>query len=246
MAKTLHEWLQTDVARVRAKPMRWLSERHFFRDPSRAVYSDADYFFPPADGIVLYAKEVDPTGEIIDIKGRSYSLKSALRDPAFDKRCLVVGIFMTFYDVHVNRVPYAGRLCYREIDAIDTYNYPMIEVEKDLLEELAPFTRRAGYLFNNQRVVNRVFSLELGQHYYVLQVADYDVDCITPFRLKQNQVFAQNQRFSMIRYGSQVDLIIPLSGQYLYTPVLGAAMHVEAGIDPLVRITDKGKSTAFH
>ena len=42
MAKTLHEWLQTDVARVRAKPMRWLSERYFFRDPSRAVYSDAD------------------------------------------------------------------------------------------------------------------------------------------------------------------------------------------------------------
>jgi phosphatidylserine decarboxylase len=59
-------------------------------------------------------------------------------------------------------------------------------------------------------------------------------------------VFAQNQRFSMIRYGSQVDLIIPLSEQYLYTPVLGAAMHVEAGLDPLVRITDKGNSTAFH
>lgn len=59
--------------------------------------------------------------------------------------------------------------------------------------------------------MNRIFSIELGQHCYVLQVADYDVDCITPFRLKQNQPFAQNQRFSQIRYGSQVDLILPLS-----------------------------------
>lgn len=242
MARPLHEWLQSDVARVRGKPMRWLSERYFFRDPARAVYSDTGYFFPPADGVVLYAKEAGPAEEIVDIKGRSYSLRNALRDERFDRRCLVVGIFMTFYDVHINRVPYAGRLCYRELDAIDTFNHPMIEVEKDLLEELAPYTRHAGYLFNNQRVVNRIFSIDLGQHYYVLQVADYDVDCITPFRLKQNQPFAQNERFSMIRYGSQVDLIIPLSGRYTYTPLLGAGMHVEAGVDPLVRIDD----TAGH
>ena len=146
---------------------------------------------------------------------------------------------MTFYDVHINRIPYAGRLCYRELDSIDTYNYPMIEVEKDLLEELAPYTRNAGYLFNNQRVVNRIFSIDLEQHYYVLQVADYDVDCITPFTLKQNQAFAQNERFSMIRYGSQVDLIIPISGRYTLTPLLDAGMHVEAGVDPLVRIGEK-------
>jgi phosphatidylserine decarboxylase len=70
-------------------------------------------------------------------------------------------------------------------------------------------------------------------------VADYDVDCIMPFKLKQNQPFAQNQRFSLIRYGSQVDLIIPLSDYYEFTPVLEAGMHVEAGVDPLVRISQK-------
>lgn len=241
MAKPLHEWLQTDVARVREKPMRWLSERYFLRDPTRAIYSDMSYFFPPADGILLYAKEVGPADEIVDIKGSAYSLRTALRDETFDHRCLVVGVFMTFYDVHVNRIPYAGRLCYRELDAIDTFNYPMIEVEKDLLEELAPYTRNAGYLFNNQRVVNRIFSIDLGQHYYVLQVADYDVDCITPFRLKQNQAFAQNERFSMIRYGSQVDLIIPLSDCYTFTPLLGPGMHVEAGVDPVVRVSEKAR-----
>lgn len=239
MAKPLHEWLETDVAQVRDKPMRWLSEQFFFRDPNRAVYSDAAYFFPPADGIILYNRIVAPDEDILNIKGMSYSLKSALRDDDFSARCLVVGIFMTFYDVHINRIPYAGRLVYRELDTIDTYNYPMIDVEKDILNEIAPYTRHARYLFNNQRVINRVFSQELRQAYYVLQVADYDVDCITPFNLKQNQPFAQNQRFSQIRYGSQVDLVIPLSERFDYQPLLETGMHVEAGLDPLVKIHEK-------
>lgn len=239
MAKSLREWLDTDVAEIRDKPMQWLSEQYFFRDPNRAVYSDASYFFPPADGIILYAKNVHPNQAIIDIKGKPYSLCTALRDESYDRESLVIGIFMTFYDVHINRVPYAGHLSYRELETIDTYNYPMIDVEKDLLEELIPYTKNAGYLFNNQRVINRIYSMDLKQDYYVLQVADYDVDSITPFKIKQNQPFAQNQRFSQIRYGSQVDLIIPLSNRFEFEPLLETGMHVEAGIDPLVRITEK-------
>jgi phosphatidylserine decarboxylase len=239
MAKPLHQWLETDVAPVRGRSLRWLAERYFFRDPNRAVYADSGLFFAPADGIVLYARRVRPDEAIIDIKGRPYSLRTAMRAPGFDRECLVVGIFMTFYDVHVNRVPYPGRLTYRELDTLDTFNYPMLDVEHDLLAELAPYTARAGYLFNNQRVLNRVFSMELGQEYYVLQVADYDVDSITPFRLRQNQAFAQNQRFSQIRYGSQVDLIVPVSERFGLTPLLEAGMHVEAGVDPLLRITER-------
>jgi phosphatidylserine decarboxylase len=241
MAKSLRAWLEQDVEQLRGKPMRWLSEQYFFRDPVRPLYSDPGYFFPPADGIVLYAKQVAPDQAIVDIKGRAYSLRAALRDESFAQSCLVIGIFMTFYDVHVNRIPYAGRLVYRELDPINTPNTPMIDVEKDLLDELAPYTRNAAYLFNNQRVVNRIFSIDLRQHYYVLQVADYDVDCITPFRLKQNQCFAQNERFSQIRYGSQVDLIIPLSEHFEFMPLLEVGMHVEAGVDPLVRITAKAR-----
>jgi phosphatidylserine decarboxylase len=236
MAKTLREWLHTDVAEVRRKPMRWLSEQFFFRDPNRSVYSDPGYFFSPADGIILYAKEVCPDQPIVNIKGRPYSLCEGMRDEHYQVESLVIGIFMTFYDVHINRIPYAGRLSYKELDPIDTFNYPMIDVERNLLDEITPYTREAGYLFNNQRVLNRIFSLDLRQHYYVLQVADYDVDSITPFRLKQNQPFAQNQRFSQIRFGSQVDLIIPLSDAFNFEPLLRESMHVEAGVDPLVRI----------
>jgi phosphatidylserine decarboxylase len=48
-------------------------------------------------------------------------------------------------------------------------------------------------------------------------------------------------RFSQVRYGSQVDLIIPLSSKFEFTPIQQTGHHIEAGIDPLVRVTPKTK-----
>ena len=239
MPKTLREWLNTEVKEVSTKPLRWLSEQYFFRDPARPMFSNSNFFYPPADGIILYAKQVSPDQSIIDIKGKPYSLKTAMRDNDYDKESLVIGIFMTFYDVHINRIPYAGRLSYKELESINTYNYPMIDVEKDIINDIPSFTNNAEYLFNNQRVLNRIYNMDLQQYYYILQIADYDVDCITPYRLKQNQPLAQNQRFSQIRYGSQVDLIIPLSERFEFEPLIDVGMHVEAGIDPLIKVIEK-------
>ena len=99
--------------------MSWLSEHYFFRDPIRPIYSDTSYFFPPADGIILYVQYVSSDEGIIDIKGKSYNLKTAMCQDSFNKFSLVIGIFMIFYDVHINRVPYAGYLSYQEPEAID-------------------------------------------------------------------------------------------------------------------------------
>jgi phosphatidylserine decarboxylase len=240
MAKSLHEWVETDVAAVKDKPLQWLSERHFFRDPSRPMYSDIDYFFSPADGIILYQQRVLPDESIVDIKGVTYSLREAMRDETFDQECLVIGIFMTMYDCHVNRVPYRGLLSYRQLEPIGTLNRPMLDLERSLVEELAIDHRHAaGYLHNNQRMVNRIYAPELRENYYILQIADYDVDCITPFDLNQNISVAQNERFSQIRFGSQVDLIIPLSQRYELETLQETGSHVEAGIDPLVRVGRK-------
>lgn len=239
MAKTLEKWLEEDVQLVQDQSVAWLSQFHFFRDPIRPTYADLSYFFAPADGIILYQCQVGPDEAIVEIKGKAYSLRHALRDPEFNAECLVVGIFMTFFDVHVNRVPYPGQLFYKELDPIDTYNRPMLDVEKHLLHELRIPTESLEYLHHNQRMVNRFVSSELGGAYYVLQVADYDVDCITPFDLKQNQAAAQGERFSMIRYGSQVDLIVPLSTRFDFKLLQKTGCHVEAGLDPLIKLTPK-------
>jgi phosphatidylserine decarboxylase len=241
MSKKLHEWLEQDVHQFRDKPVSWLSQYHFFRDPIRPTYSDLNYFFSPADGIIIYQQTVRPNECIVEIKGRSYSPRDALRDPHFDSPSLIIGIFMTFFDVHVNRVPFPGQLSYKELDPLDTYNHPMLDMEKNILDDLRIPTDAMDYLHSNQRLVNRIYSSILGQTYYILQIADYDVDCITPFNLRQNQPVGQCERFSQVRYGSQVDLLIPLSPKFDYITLQHTGDHVEAGIDPLIKLVEKRK-----
>jgi phosphatidylserine decarboxylase len=239
VAKKLAEWIASDVAPVRDKSMEWLSSQYFFRDPCRPTYADLRYFFSPADGVILYQRTVRPDECVVDIKGRPYSLREALRDPSYDHESLVIGVFMTFYDVHINRVPYPGRLSYKELDPIDTNNHPMLDVEIELLEKLRISTDSLEYLHHNQRVVNRIDSMQLGLRYHVLQIADYDVDCIMPFRMKQNEPYDQGERFSQIRYGSQVDLVVPLSRRYEFLTVQATGDHVEAGVDPVIEVRER-------
>jgi phosphatidylserine decarboxylase len=242
MGMSLQEWLNTEVRPFQDKPISWISQYHFFRDPMRPTYSDTSCFFSPADGIILYQQIVAPDECIVDIKGRAYSLRDALRDPDFSDTSLVIGIFMTFFDVHINRIPYPGLLSYKGTDAIDTCNLPMLDVETSILRDLRLSTDSLEYLHNNQRMINRIYSPGLSQSYYVLQIADYDVDCITPFQLKQNSPVVQGQRFSQVRYGSQVDLIVPLSPWFEFTTTQNTGDHVEAGITPLIRVTERTRT----
>jgi phosphatidylserine decarboxylase len=54
VAKSLHDWVTSDVRKARRQLLRTLSEKYFFRDPVRPTYMDANYFFAPADGVILY------------------------------------------------------------------------------------------------------------------------------------------------------------------------------------------------
>ncbi|MDQ3764605.1 MAG: phosphatidylserine decarboxylase [Actinomycetota bacterium] len=239
MAQRLAEWVENEVLRVDDRAPSWLNEMYFFRDPWRPQFVDTSHFFAPADGVILYQKVVKPGESIVDIKGKSYSLREALRDPNYNKESIVIGIFMTFFDVHINRVPYRGTLSYRELEPIETYNRPMLDLENELLYELRVNLSNTRYLRFNQRMVNRIESPIIRQSYYVLQIADYDVDCITPFRLKQNVRVQQGARFSQIRRGSQVDLIVPLSERFDFTFVHEDTDHVQAGVDRLLRVEPK-------
>jgi len=245
MAKRLQEWLESEVEPFREKSIAWISQFHFFRDPIRPTYSDVSYFFSPADGVILYQKTVTPEEPIVEIKGKAYTLRDALREPDYNQASLVIGIFMTFFDVHVNRIPYPGQLSYKELDPIDTYNHPMLDVEKNIFDDLRIPTESLEYLHHNQRMVNRIHSTELGGPYYLLQIADYDVDCITPFSLKQNQAASQGERFSVVRYGSQVDLIVPVSRRFDFELLQETGCHVEAGLDPLIKLIEKPAPSRF-
>jgi phosphatidylserine decarboxylase len=63
----------------------------FFRNPTRTPQGDAATLSSPAEGVIADLGEVDEPGYL-------------------GGRCLRVGIFLSVFDVHVNRSPVAGRI----------------------------------------------------------------------------------------------------------------------------------------
>lgn len=68
--------------------------RRFFRDPERAVPSDANAVVAPADGTIMDIVDVDEN-QVLNTRTRR------------------VGIFLSIFDVHTNRAPIAGKVIYR-------------------------------------------------------------------------------------------------------------------------------------
>ena len=236
MAKTLEDWLGSDVKKLLKLPTGDLSNTFFFRDPPRTNFINNDYFFSPADGTILYQKVVHDANEpIVEIKGVNYTLKDVMCDQEYDSPSLVIGIFMSFYDVHINRIPYSGILKYEPIDSIESTNKPMLALDKDILNK-AINPNNMEYLKNNERMFNEIYSPSLDYTYYLIQIADEDVDVIAPFVKHQNSYVGQNERFSLIRWGSQVDLVLPLDKRYTFETQHPDTTHVEAGLDTLIKL----------
>ena len=68
---------------------------YFFRDPERAVADEAQYLYAPADGRVMFVEEVQETRFI--------------KGPA-----IRIAIFLSIFNVHINRSPVTGLVRYRE------------------------------------------------------------------------------------------------------------------------------------
>jgi phosphatidylserine decarboxylase len=237
MAQTLKEWLGGEVKELQKLPVGDLSNTFFFRDPLRSNHIDHEHFYSPADGTILYQKVVNPGEAVVEIKGVNYTLQDVMCDEDYDKPSLVIGIFMSFYDVHINRIPYGGVLKYEHLEPIESTNKPMLAVEKDILNK-AINPNNMDYLKYNERMFNEIYVPSLNYKYYLIQIADEDVNVIAPFK-HQGDLCMQNERFSLIRWGSQVDLVLPLDDRFEFETLIDDAMHVNAGLDKLVKINQK-------
>jgi len=238
MSKPLEQWLDEDVAKCDKMSINKLSHEYFFRDPARPNYIDNEHFYSPADGVILYQKFVQPTEKIVEIKGINYTLQDVMGDKEYNKPSLVIGIFMSFYDVHINRIPYGGVLKYKKLEPIESTNRPMLSIEKDILNA-AINPDNMDYVKYNERMLNDVYATSIDYKYHIIQLGDEDVDVIVPFTINQNNLFTQNQRFSLIRWGSQCELVLPLDDRFEFDLCQKDTYHVEAGVDPLVKIKFK-------
>jgi len=234
MAEKLEDWLNGEVKELSKLSVGELSNTFFFRDPLRPTYIDSEHFYSPADGTILYQKMVLPGEQVLEIKGIDYTIQDVMGDKDYNKPSLVIGIFMSFYDVHINRIPYGGIIKYKYLEPIESTNRPMLAVEKDILNKVIN-PDNMDYLKYNERMFNKIYNYSLDYTYYLIQIADEDVNVIAPFK-HQGDLCVQNERFSLIRWGSQIDLVLPLDNRYEFEILLEDTMHVNAGLDKLVKI----------
>jgi phosphatidylserine decarboxylase len=170
----------------------------FFRDPERPTPSRRDVIFSPADGRVVYLRPIHP-GRLpqADKKGRVCRLRELAGTMLDDGGATAIGISMNMADVHVNRAPVGGRV--------------------RLLEHVAGTfgsLRRPEMLLTNERVTTVIETGDL--EIAIVQIASRLVRRIVTF-VSKGDVLRPGQRIGAIRFGSQVDLIIPARPQIKVT-----------------------------
>lgn len=150
----------------------------FFRDPVRTTPHDPDILVAPADGLVILVREVPPPREMAGPDG--------LGDEVLTR----ISIFMSVFDVHINRTPIAGTV--RQLVYISG---KFLNADLDKASE------------DNERqhiLVERADGLRVG----FTQIAGLVARRIVPF-VKPGDVIAAGQRVGLIRFGSRVDVYLP-------------------------------------
>ena len=145
---------------------------YFFRDPIRSIPND-DVVVSPADGLVTFIGESN----------------SPLENNLDKNNYTKISIFLSIFDVHVNRMP---------IDAsILSINYIPGKFLNATLDKSSK---------ENER--NIIYAKKNEDYFYVVQIAGLIARRIV-CNLKNNQVVIKGERIGIIKFGSRVDLYLP-------------------------------------
>ena len=144
----------------------------FFRDPERNIPEGKKVIISPADGKIIKISEVE-------------------ENKYLHGKVLMVSIFMSIFNVHVNRIPVSGKVEYLEHKA-GKFKAAFNDKSSELNEQslIGIKTSQTKILFKQiagliaRRIVNN------------LKIGD-EVQC--------------GERFGMIKYGSRLDVFLPLS-----------------------------------
>ena len=156
---------------------------YFFRDPSRGVPQDDGLLIAPADGLVQMVVQAAPPAEL------------GLGEQPLTR----VSIFLSVFDVHVNRTPCAGTV---DVVAYRPGKFLNAAADKasDENERMAIALRR-----NDGVMVGFV------------QIAGWVARRIVCY-VKPGQALVAGERFGHIRFGSRTDLYLPAGARLLVAP----------------------------
>jgi phosphatidylserine decarboxylase len=148
----------------------------FFRDPERIPPTDVDAVVSPADGKVTHVEEVDdadfPSG-----------------------RAFRVSIFLSVFNVHVNRAPRPGRVA-----ALHYYPGAFLDA------------RHSECAVRNEQFWTDFTDARTGQLVRVKQVAGAIARRIVCWLRVKEEVRA-GDRYGMIKFGSRTDVLVPAGTQ---------------------------------
>ena len=159
----------------------------FFRDPRREVPQGENILVSPADG------------KVVDVS-RSEEQRF-LKKPA-----IKISIFLNVFNVHVNRVPVAGKVVgiFYNAGRFFAANAPKASME------------------NEQNAV--VLETATGKRVVCIQIAGLIARRIICW-IKEGSTLHRGERFGLIRFGSRVDLFLPIETEIL----ISEGDHVKGG-----------------
>jgi phosphatidylserine decarboxylase len=144
----------------------------FFRDPERLTLPSKNVFYSPADGKVILIKE-------------------AIEDELLNKKTLKISIFMSPFDVHINRVPCDG-----------------------IVRTVKHYPGRFFSAFKNEAsALNEHITLLLENEHgpiVIKQIAG-SIARRAVCRVKPGDMLKQGQRYGLIKFSSRVDIYLPLN-----------------------------------
>jgi phosphatidylserine decarboxylase len=229
-------WRKEAMEKYGDVSLKVMSHEKFFRDPCRAQQIDSSKFFSPVDGTIISQSRVAPAGDVIEAKGVDVTLSDLLKPWKIDQPCLVIGVFLSFYDVHIVRMPTSGILTNQHVDPIRTANLPMLYEEQSIVKKGVVSKIDLRYMATNARVLCRINNTPMQYEYYMVLLADSDVNAILPFDHRHHAPLSQNQRSHVVRWGSQCNLILPLDPRFKFKTLQKRTDHVEAGTDALLSV----------
>ncbi len=155
----------------------------FFRDPQRVTPQGGRFIVAPADGLVTLIRKLDPPRELVVDDGTGAPGLGA-------GQVTRISIFMSVFDVHINRAPIGGTV--RRVVYI-----PGKFLNADL-DKASEENERQHLLIERSDGVRIGFT----------QIAGLVARRIVPF-IKPGDILAAGQRVGLIRFGSRVDVYLP-------------------------------------
>lgn len=199
----LSAWVVVSIESVLAIVLVWVLA--FFRDPYRAVPTDDNLLLAPADGKITDIETVDEN----DFIGET---------------TLRIGIFLSIFDVHINRSP-----CNAKVKKI-TYRVGKYKNAAN------PASGRVNE--SNDLAMVRTDNPE--DKFLVRQISGAIARRIV-CQASEGQKLSGGERFGMIKFGSRTELYVPVreDTEWKIKCLVKIGDKVKAGLTPLVRYYNK-------